>query len=277
MKLLRGENLANKILTKIKKDLQRKKIKPDLAVILVGENKASETYVRLKQKAAKKVGINFRLIKYGEKTSQQKIISCIKKLNNDKKVVGIIVQLPLPKNINPKEVISSIDPDKDVDGFHPINVTAFLKSTARIHPVFPKAIVRLLKSSKISLDGKNAIVIANSHEFGETMTTALKNKNLDADYFLTKSLKNNLDKLKKADIVVTAIGKPNFIKGDMLKNGVVVIDGGISNVKDKIFGDVDRDSVKNVASFLSPVPGGVGPVTIACLLENVSLLSLNSR
>lgn len=272
MRLLKGKKLANEILAKIKKDLNEQKTKLSLAVILIGENNASEIYVKLKRKAAKKVGIVFKLIRYGEKTNQKTIISSIKKLNNDKNINGIIVQLPLPKNISSQEVISSIDPKKDADGFHSSNTKSFLKGNIKVYPVFPRAIIRLLESSKVNFKNKKAIVIANSKEFGNIMSRALKNKDLKADYFLAKNLQKNLNKLKKADIVVTAIGKPSFIKGNMLKNGAVVIDGGIAKINNKIFGDIDHNSVKKVVSYLSPVPGGVGPVTIAYLLENVRFL-----
>jgi len=277
MRLLKGKKIADKILAGIKKNVQKSRIRPGLAVILVGKNAASEIYVKLKNKAAQKVGINFKLIRYDKGVGKDKVIADIKKLNNNKNISGIIVQLPLPKSLNPREIIDAIDPKKDADGFHPHNVKLFLQGKTTVPPVFPRAIFRLLESSGIGLTNKSAIIVANSPEFGKTMKKTLEYKKINADYILAGNIKKHSDKLKKTDIIITATGKPNSIKGELLKKGMVVIDGGLTRIGKEILGDVDRQSVKKIVACLSPVPGGVGPLTIAYLLDNVRNLSVKAK
>ncbi|MFA6973771.1 MAG: bifunctional 5,10-methylenetetrahydrofolate dehydrogenase/5,10-methenyltetrahydrofolate cyclohydrolase [Parcubacteria group bacterium] len=264
MKLLRGKKIADRILAEIKTDIRKKKLKPILAVVLVGEDKASQIYVTLKGKAAKKVGIGFQLHKFSENSAETEIIKKIKMLNADREVDGIIVQLPLPKKMNTQKIINALDPQKDVDGFSP-------KSTS--HPVFPKAILKVLESveTRFIVSKKSSIVIANSNKFGQTMVAALQQEKIKGEYILAGSLQKNIKKIQKADIIISAMGKPGLIKGNMLKKGAIIIDGGITKIGKKVLGDVDMESVKKVAAFVTPVPGGVGPVTIACLLENVYL------
>jgi len=271
MRILKGKKVAGRILNDIECNIKRDKLKPELAVILVGENKASEIYVKLKGKAAKKTGIDFSLFKFKKTEKENEIIRKIQELNENKKICGIIVQLPLPVKFNTQKIINSINLSKDVDGFHPKNVKKFIKNEADIWPVFPHAIVRLIKSSGVKVKNKKAVILANSMRFGEVMKAALNNKGMKAEYILTKNLNRNLKKFNKVDIVVSAVGKPGIIIGEMIKKSAVVIDGGITKKGKKVFGDVDFDSVKNIAGYLTPVPGGVGPVTIACLLENVYL------
>jgi methylenetetrahydrofolate dehydrogenase (NADP+) / methenyltetrahydrofolate cyclohydrolase len=270
MKLLKGRKIADAILKKIKAEIRKSSLRPSLAVILVGNDQASELYVSLKQKAAEKIGINFQLLRFSAKAKEAEIIQKIKGLNADEKTSGIIVQLPLPKNLNTQKIINAIDPRKDADGFS-------TKKTSRLQPVFPQAIMEILISSRVKLSGKKAIVITNSKIFGETMAAALKNKKIKAEYFLFKNLENNLNFIKKVEIIVSAVGKPGFINDKMIKKGVIIIDGGITKKGKKVLGDVDFDSVKNKTSFLTPVPGGVGPVTIACLLKNTFLAAKKSR
>lgn len=289
VKLLQGQKISEKILNNLKLKINRGKIRPTLAVILVGSDKASRIYVTLKEKAAEKIGIKFSLHKFKELAAQTEIIKKIKKLNNDQKISGLIVQLPLPGKFNAQKIIDAIDPQKDADGFHPQNIKLFLKGKGEVparnasrsdtggFPVFPKAIMRILEFSQVSLKNKKALVIANSQIFGETMKAALKQENIKADYILAKDLKNSLSKIKNADILITAVGKPNLIKSEMIKKGALIVDGGITKKGKKVLGDVDFASVKNKAAYLTPVPGGVGPVTIACLLENVYLLSKNAK
>lgn len=274
MKLLEGKKISEKIFGDLKKKINTKRIKPGLAVVLVGDDKASQTYVFLKEKAAKKVGINFYKFKFKKNIPEKIIVEKIKELNMDKKVNGIIVQLPLPEKFNMQKIINLISPQKDVDGFHPKNLKLFFEGKEKIWPVFPKAIIKMLEFSKLGLKNKNAIIVANSKKFGETMKKALQRKNIKNKYILEKEFKKNPEKIKKADIVITAVGKPKMIKSEMIKTGAIVIDGGITKKNKKTMGDVDFSSVSKKASFISPVPGGVGPVTIACLLENVYLASL---
>jgi methylenetetrahydrofolate dehydrogenase (NADP+)/methenyltetrahydrofolate cyclohydrolase len=270
MQLLEGKKIAEKILQKLKKKISNAKKKPGLAVILVGENKASQTYVNLKEKAAKKVGINFSKFTFKKNISEKIVLDKIIKLNANPKIDGIIVQLPLPAGLHTQKIIKAIQLSKDVDGFSAQNN----KQTA-LRPVFPEAILKLLLSSCKELKNKKAIILANSNIFGETLKAVLKKQKIQADYILFKDLKNNLRKIKKADILVSAVGQAGFLKGEMVKKGGIIIDGGITKKDKKVFGDVDMQSVSKKVAFLSPVPGGVGPVTIACLLENVYLASLN--
>lgn len=290
IKHFNGRLVADKILSKLQKEIQRSKVRPGLAVVLIGKDPASEVYVKNKRIAARKVGIKFRLIRFNEKVKQGELISAIKELNLDNKIHGIIVQLPLPKHLDAKKVISAIDPKKDADGFHPENIKRFMAGKAPA-PVFEKAIIRLIESSKIDLTDKKSIVVANSRSFGETMVLALKflsgsqvsslrlarddnkkdkkNKDFNTNYLLFEDFVASPDVIKAADIIITATGKAGLIKGTMIKKGSIIIDGGITKVGKKVYGDIDFNSVKKVAGCISPVPGGVGPVTIACLLENV--------
>jgi len=283
MRLLKGKKIAGRILADLKKAIRREKLRPGLAVVLVGKNKASRVYVGLKKKAAKAVGINFYLYKFKESEIEANIVKKIKELNDNKKISGIIVQLPLPKKFNTQKIINTISPEKDADGFsakggpaegwHPQDKRLISKKYAKILPVFPHAIMLLIESSKQKLRGKQAVIIANSKIFGETMTAALKQKGIAGRYILYKNYKKNLTAIRLADIIISAVGKPGLIKGDIVKYGAIIIDGGITKIGKKVLGDVDSQSVKNKAAYLSPVPGGVGPVTIACLLENVYALS----
>lgn len=273
MEILNGKKIGRAILQSLREKIAQEKTKPGLGVVLVGDNAASEIYVELKKKAAGEIGMNFELIKMPEGTEEKDILKKIAELNNDEKIHGIIVQLPLPENLKTEEIISAIDPKKDVDGFHEENVKMFLSEQERFVPVFPGAIMKLIESAKggqVEKDLKNAkaLVLANSREFGEMMQRFLERKGALAEYVLQKDLKKNFEKIKNADVLITACGVPNLITGEMLKNGAVVIDGGISKIGEKTFGDVDFESVKNLSGHLSPVPGGVGPVTVAMLLQN---------
>lgn len=265
MKILEGKKIAEKILKKIKRELYVKKSRPGLAVVLVGKDPASEIYVRLKSEKSQEVGINFSLVRFKGGESEKEIIEKINKLNGDLKINGIIVQLPLPKKYDTQKIIDSISLKKDVDGFS-------LKNK-KLDPVFPKAIFELVKSCNVGLTDKKSLIIANSHIFGKEMTGILQKEKIESDYILFSEIEKNKRKIKKADILITATGRPGTIKGTMVKKGAIVIDGGISKKGKKILGDVDAKSMEKISGFLSPVPGGVGPVTIACLLRNVYLAS----
>lgn len=264
MKVLKGKRIADKILKDLKGRIKKEKTKPALAVVLVGDDKASRIYVNLKKKAAKKIGINFQLNEFPKNSDEKGIIKKIKELNADKKISGIIVQLPLPKKLNTQKIINTIDPKKDADGF---------SAKSKIDPVFPKAIVEMIKSAKKDLKGRKGMVIANSEMFGKIMAEALRKIGLQAEYVLGKDAKKYAYCLRRSNVVVTAMGKPQSLKGNMFKDGAIIIDGGIAKRGKKVFGDVDVKSIQDKNIFLSPVPGGVGPVTIACLLENVYLLA----
>ncbi|MEI7621327.1 MAG: bifunctional 5,10-methylenetetrahydrofolate dehydrogenase/5,10-methenyltetrahydrofolate cyclohydrolase [Candidatus Moraniibacteriota bacterium] len=271
MKLLSGRLIAEKMLSALKADILASEEKPGLAVVLVGENQASRIYVRLKEKRAKEIGMNFFLHKFPAQTSQAEILQCLAELNVNEKVHGIIVQLPLPAGFETEKIIFAIDPKKDVDGFHPANSAKFLQGKASLWPVFPSAIVRLLESSGENLVGKTALVLGNSKEFGVVMVSALQQKGLSAQFLTASEIPSQLGKIKAAEVLVSALGSPELLSGQMLKDGALVIDGGIEKVGDRVLGDVDFGSTKGVTGYLTPVPGGVGPVTIACLLENTWL------
>jgi len=264
MRLLKGKKIADKILKDLKRAIIKEKLKPGLAVVLVGEDKASKVYVGLKKKAAKNIGFGFYLSKFKENEKEAVILKKIKELNIDKKIHGIIIQLPLPKKFHTQKIIDAIDPRKDADGFSGKSETG---------PVFPKAIVNTLEFSRVNLKNTQSAIIVNSKIFGETMVGVLRQKGIRGQYILYKNYKKSLLAIKRADIIISAVGKPGFIKGDMIKNSAIIIDGGITKIGKKVMGDVDLESVKKKAACTSPVPGGVGPVTIACLLENVYLSS----
>ncbi|EKE19327.1 MAG: Methenyltetrahydrofolate cyclohydrolase [uncultured bacterium] len=269
IKLL-GKTVADDILGRLKSDISLAKKKPGLAVILVGNDKASQLYVKLKEKTARSIGMNFFRFNLAESVSQQEIIKLIGDLNIDSKVNGIIVQLPLPKGFDAQKVISSIDPKKDADGFSAQSGSA-LGGNLKLFPVFPKAIIKLIESSGQNFFGKKAVVIANSELFGETMSEMLKRENIASGYILTRDVPSNLGVIKAADIVVSAVGSPGLLMGEMFKDGAIIIDGGIEKIGEKVLGDVDFGSTEQLSGFITPVPGGVGPVTIACLLENTFL------
>jgi len=276
MKFIKGKKISEEISKNIKCRIKKEKLDIGLAVVLVGENKASKIYTRLKKKAAEKVGINFFKCEFNDKGDrnnlENRVIEKIKELNVDEKVSGMIVQLPLPEGLDMRKIINSIDPQKDADGFHPENVKLFFENKDRIWPVFPKAIIKMIESAGVKLGEKKAVIIANSEKFGEIMVEVLKRKNIKAEYILVGNVKKNLHIIKQADIIVTACGIPGLVKGGMIKKGAVIIDGGIAKKGKKVWGDVDIESVKNIIGYVSPVPGGVGPVTVACLLENVLIL-----
>lgn len=269
MWLLKGKKIAGNILAGIRRNILQEKIRPELAVFLIGKNPESRLYASLKEKAAREAGIIFHKIYFSGSAKEQGILSKIEALNKNPQISSIIVQLPLPKKFDTQKIINAISPRKDADGFHPENLKLFFESKARLWPVFPKAILELLISSEQSLKDKHAIIIAKSDIFGKTMQKALEYKRIKGEYVLLNKLVQNKKIISQADIVISACGSCGIITGKMLKRDAIVIDGGISKKGKKIYGDVDFESAKSVASFLSPVPGGVGPVTIACLLENV--------
>ena len=235
MKILNGKKEAEKILREVKKGIKREKLSPVLAVVLVGEDKPSKIYVRLKKEAAQKVGIGFQLYKFKKSASQEEIEKKIAELNNDKKINGIIVQLPIAKKFDTQKIINAIDPQKDVDGFHPQNQKLFFEGKEAFQPVFPNAILNLLKSSRQDLKNKKAVIISHSKKFGELMKMMLERNKIKADYILLKDFKDNLKKIKNYSIIITAVGIPNLIGGDILKKGSIVIDRRNNQKRQKNF------------------------------------------
>lgn len=266
--LLDGKILSNKILETLEINIKRQAKKPILAVILVGEDPASQIYVRNKQKTAQKIGIESLVIELPADVSEENLIEHIHILNEDKNINAILVQLPLPKHINSNRVIEKIDPLKDVDGFHPINAGKLaIGQMPYSYPCTPKGIMKLLDSYNIKLEGLNAVVVGRSNIVGKPLAQMLLNNNTTVTIAHSKT-KNLPDITKNADIVFTAIGKSNFLTAEMVKENAIIVDVGINRINNKLTGDVDFKSVEPKASFITPVPGGVGPMTIAMLMEN---------
>lgn len=273
MIIIDGKEFSKKILEEIsneqKEIVEKKNLRPaGLAVIIVGENPASQVYVRNKTRACEKVGFYSETIKLEENISENDLIKKIEELNEDDKIDGILVQLPLPKHIDELKVINSIKPEKDVDGFSNVNVgkmvigdeSGFLSCT-------PYGIMQLLEGYDIDVDGKDVVVVGRSNIVGKPMAMMLIQKGATVQVCNSRT-KDLSKKLKKADIIVVAVGVPRMIKATDVKEGVVVIDVGINRVDGKLCGDVDYEDVAQKASYITPVPGGVGPMTIASLIKN---------
>ncbi len=270
--IIDGKLVSAHIREEIKKDVESIKsqsgITPGLAVILVGEDPASQVYVRNKHKACADVGINSVQIYMPAETTEDELLSKIGELNADSSVHGILVQLPLPKHINEEKIILAISPEKDVDAFHPVNVGRIMTGKYSYLPCTPAGVMTLLDYYKIDISGKNCVIIGRSNIVGKPMALLLLEKN--GTPTICHSRTQNLKEITKdADILVVAIGKANFIKGDDIKEGAVVIDVGINRLPDgKLCGDVEFDTAAQRASYITPVPGGVGPMTITTLLRN---------
>lgn len=270
--ILDGKELAKKIRKELKKeviDLKEKGINPKLAVIMVGNNSASQVYVRNKSRACEKTGIDFEEFLFDEKLTEEELLNTIEKLNNDDSIHGILLQSPVPKHININKAFRKISPEKDVDGFNPINVGNLCIGEDCFISCTPYGIVKILEEYNIETEGKEAVVLGRSNIVGKPMIQCLLNKNCTVT--VCHSRTKEIEKIiKKADIVIAAIGKPNFVKKEMVKENAVIIDVGINRLEDgKIVGDVDFDEVSKIASYITPVPGGVGPMTIAMLLNNL--------
>jgi len=310
MRLFNGKKVAEKILKNLKQKIRKENLKPKLAVILVGEDEASKIYIRLKKEAAGRVGVGFELYRYDNSIEEEEIIAKIKELNERADITGIIIQLPLPEGLNRDKIISAIDVLKDVDGFHTENRRLFEQGKPNFEPVLPNAILTAIKEayhqpscrtcfgislpeilkqvenkfsaskqddkkSKI-LQNKKAVALVNSDIFGQTLKLFLEMEEINFKYIIRNAclIKGAEKELKQADIVISVCGCPGLITGETIKKGAIVIDGGIFRSKDgKVVGDVERASVEGVASFLTPVPGGLGPLVIALLLNNVFIAS----
>ncbi len=270
-KLIDGKAIAKKFRQSIEEEIKELKnqhnLIPELCVILVGDDPASKIYVRNKERACKEVGINSKVIRMDEQISEIELLNTIEQLNQDDAVHGILVQLPLPDHINENAVINAIHPSKDVDGFHPVNSGLLVTGQAELEPCTPKGIIRLIKETGHSIAGKKAVVIGRSNIVGKPVALMLLRN--DATVTVAHSRTNNLAEIARtADILVVAIGKPQFIDGSFIKEGAIVIDVGTTRINDKLLGDVKFEEAKKRAGFITPVPGGVGPMTIAMLLEN---------
>ena len=269
--IIDGKKEAQLLRDEIKKEIESLKLKnnkvPGLTVILIGDFVPSQIYVKNKERNAKEVGINSDIIRYAKDVSEQEVLKKIKELNNNEAVSGILVQLPLPPQINKEKIINAINPLKDVDGFHPINVGNLSSGYNATVPCTPLGCLLLIKKIEPNLSGKHAIIIGRSNLNGKPMAQLLLKENCTVTivHSKTKDLKTEC---LKADILVAAVGVPNLVKSDWVKKDSIVIDVGINKVGDKIVGDVEFETVKEKAKAITPVPGGVGPMTIACLLKN---------
>lgn len=266
--ILDGKKLAQTLKEQLKEKVSSLPDAPTLAVIIVGSDPASEIYVRNKEKACQTIGIIPQTYKLPETASDQELLSLITKLNNTKEVNGILVQLPLPKHLNTQKILQTITPAKDVDGFHPVNVGLLQqKNPEGFIPCTPKGIIRLLKTTKQDLSGMNAVVIGRSQIVGLPVAQLLLNENCTVT--ITHSKTKNLSALcKSADILVAAIGKAEFITKEFIKPNAILIDVGINRTAEGIKGDINYQNAEETAAYITPVPGGVGPMTIAMLLEN---------
>lgn len=269
--IIDGKSLAQKIREEVASEvsaLKKQKIIPGLAVIICGDDPASQVYVKNKRVACKKTGIESFDHSLPLETSEEELFKLVLKLNADKKVHGILVQLPLPKHIDERRILEAIDPAKDVDGFHPINIGHLLTGEPCLKACTPAGIMALIDSTGIDLEGKNAVVVGRSNIVGKPVAIMLlwRHATVTICHSRTKDLAGEI---KRADVVIAAIGRPKFIKGSWIKEGAVVIDVGINRADDgKICGDVDFESALPRALAITPVPGGVGPMTIAMLLKN---------
>ena len=271
MMIIDGKKEAELLRNEIKKEvLKIKKSKnkvPGLTVILIGNYTPSQIYVKNKEKNSKEVGMNSDVIKYSDDVSEKEILNKIKELNNDQNVSGILVQLPLPKQIDKEKIINSIHPSKDVDGFNPVNVGNLSSGYQGLVPCTPMGCLMLIKKVEKNLSGKHAVIIGRSNLNGKPMAQLLLKENCTVTIVHSKTI-NLQQECLKADILVAAVGVPNLVKKDWVKKDAIVIDVGINKLNDKIVGDVEFDQVKDIAKAITPVPGGVGPMTIACLLNN---------
>jgi methylenetetrahydrofolate dehydrogenase (NADP+)/methenyltetrahydrofolate cyclohydrolase len=279
--IIDGKQVAADMRVELKEqvaELKEKGIVPGLGVILVGEDPASKSYVTAKERACENIGIYSDNNRLPAETSQEELMALVEKMNKDPKINGILVQLPLPKGLNEAEVLLAIDPAKDVDGFHPVNVGKMVVGEKAFLPCTPHGVVQLLKRSGVTIEGAEVVIVGRSNIVGKPLANMLIQKKPNANATVTVCHTRTKDltyHTKRADIVIAAAGRPNTVTADMVKEGVVVIDVGVNRVEDatkkrgyRLVGDVDFEAVKEKASFITPVPGGVGPMTITMLLYN---------
>jgi methylenetetrahydrofolate dehydrogenase (NADP+) / methenyltetrahydrofolate cyclohydrolase len=266
-KIIDGNKIAESILEEIKSKMNSIKAKPGIAIVLVGNNPASEVYVNFKEKDSKRVGFHCERYNLPENTPETDVLALINKLNNSKAIHGILAQLPLPAHIDEDLITNSILPQKDVDGFTPLSLGNLLCEKPILAPATARACIHLIETTGTEIKGKNAVVIGRSKIVGKPVAMMLLEKNATVTICHSKT-KNISEFTRNADILIVAAGKPSLVTKDMVKPGAVVIDVGINRVGKELVGDVDFDSVKEVAGFITPVPGGVGPMTRAMLMQN---------
>ncbi len=286
--IIDGFGIAQKVRAEVAKEvseLNTKGIEPCLAVVLVGENPASVSYVTAKEKALKEAGMKDKAIYLKESTTENELLSIINKLNEDKKVHGILVQLPLPKHIDEQKIIETIDPKKDVDGFHPVSAGNLLIGRDGFLPCTPNGVLRLFTEMNIETNGKHVVIVGRSNIVGKPLALLMARRNVNATVTLCHTGTKNLKELTvQADILIAAVGSPKMISADMIKKDAVVIDVGVNRIADdtkksgfRLVGDVDFEGAMEVASFITPVPRGVGPMTIAMLMQNTLQAARQNR
>jgi methylenetetrahydrofolate dehydrogenase (NADP+)/methenyltetrahydrofolate cyclohydrolase len=277
MVLLKGSDLASRIEEEISREIDQNDIQPKLVAVLMSEDSASQTYVNLKKEACERVGIESDIVKIDPDKDEEVLISKLEKLNQDDSVDGILVQLPLPKQVSEQKVFRKISPEKDVDGFNPLNVGRLVQNDPRFVPATPKAVKRILKEYGYSFSGKHVVIVNRSNVVGKPLANMLVQNNPDDNATVTIchiNTENLEEHTKRADILVTAVGKPGLITSEMVKENSVVIDVGIKRIEDEegnlkeLRGDVSFEGVKDKVESITPVPGGVGPMTVSMLLEN---------
>ncbi len=275
-----GKELAKKVRGNLKiecENLKAKGIRPKFAVIMVGDDPASKIYVKSKSKACDEIGIEYEEHILDDKITQEELINLIHKLNEDKTVNGILLQSPIPKHLDIDEAFKEISYKKDVDGFNPVNVGRLLLNQDTFVSCTPYGIMKMFEEYKIDLEGKNVVIIGRSNIVGKPLMACCLNRHATVTVCHSRT-KNLKEKTKNADVLVSAIGKPNFVTADMVKDGAVIIDVGINRGENKkITGDVDYENVKEKASYITPVPGGVGPMTVAMLMNNVIKATINQN
>ncbi|EAV46527.1 methylenetetrahydrofolate dehydrogenase/cyclohydrolase [Methylophilales bacterium HTCC2181] len=273
-KIIDGKKIAGDLLLKLKEEIAQRQIDgfraPCLAVLLIGDNPASEVYVRNKKIACEKIGIKSISIDLKSDVSEDEVLALVKKLNDDETVDGILVQSPLPKHVDEKLVIEAISPNKDVDGFHPLNIGLLAIKRPKLRSCTPFGVIKMLKTLDVDLTGMNATVVGASNNVGRPMALELLLENCTVTICNSRT-KDLEKKVSQADLVVVAAGIKNLVRGEWIKEGAIVIDIGINRVEGKLVGDVEFSIAKEKASFISPVPGGVGPMTVATLMENTLL------
>lgn len=266
-KLIDGKKLSEEILARARERVSKLKQKPVLAVVLVGDSPASQLYVEKKRQACEKVGVQSKLYSLCESASQEEVVAKVKELNSDSSVSGILVQLPLPKNFDRNQVLEAISSAKDVDGFSAENLGKLALGVEETVSCTASGIIKMIESTGTDLKGKNCCIVNHSIVVGRPLAQLLLNRNATVSV-CNEFTKNLAEFTKKADVLITAAGVPGLIKKEMVKPGAIVIDAGIARDGKKVVGDVEFDSVKEIASAITPVPGGAGPMTIACLIEN---------
>jgi methylenetetrahydrofolate dehydrogenase (NADP+)/methenyltetrahydrofolate cyclohydrolase len=268
--IIDGKKIAQEVRNEVKEEveeLKKKGITPGLAVVLVGENPASLVYIRQKEKACEEVGIVSYKYTLPEDTTEEKLLSVVDELNNEERIHGILVQLPLPEHLDEKRVIEEISPEKDVDGFHPLNMGRLFVGEPSFVPCTPRGVIELIERSGFEIKGKKAVIVGRSNIVGKPVAVLLLMRHATITVCHTRTT-DLAAETREADILVVAAGRPKMITGDMVKEGVIVIDVGINRVDGKLVGDVDFGSVSPKAGAITPVPGGVGPMTVAMLMKN---------